>query len=109
MPSSVVRAIFSRTIDLVVHLNSEDVELRGATEDRPIRRQVMEIAAVSPMQGSEERFTVIPVFQREELGAPLVWTQNPLPESLQRRLDQLLRRYGTTTRAVLEGQQVVRQ
>ena len=109
MSAEVVRDTFSHTIDLVIHLDSEDVELRGGTGDRPVRRQVMEIAAVSPMQGSGQRFTVIPIFQREEIGAPLIWTKNPLPEALQRSLDRVLRGYGTTTQAVLEGHQVVRQ
>jgi pilus assembly protein CpaF len=109
LPYAVVRSIFSRTIAVVVHLDSEDTELRGGVDDRPVRRQVMEIAAVSPLQPSEERFTVIPVFEREEIGAPLRWTQSPLPPRLERRLDQVLRRYGTTTQAVLAGQEVVRQ
>jgi Flp pilus assembly CpaF family ATPase len=108
MPSPVVRSIFSRTIDVVIHLDSEDVELTGGSGDRPVLRQVMEIAAVSPMQASDERFTVVPIFEREDIGAPLVWTQHPLPPSLQRRLDRVLRRYGTTTQAVLAGEEVMR-
>lgn len=109
IPAAAVRSIFSRTIDVVIHLDSEDVELHGGVEDRPIRRQVMEIAAVSPLQGSEQQFTVIPIFQREEVGAPLIWTRNPLPPQLQSRLDRLLRRYDTSTLAVLDGQEVIRQ
>jgi pilus assembly protein CpaF len=108
MPSQVVRSIFSRTIDVVIHLDSEDVELTGGGEGRPALRQVMEIAAVSPMQASDERFTVVPIFEREDIGAPLVWTQHPLPPALQRRLDRVLRRYGTTTPAVLAGEEVMR-
>lgn len=111
MPSQAVRSIFSRTIDVVIHLDSEDIELHGGSGDerRPIRRQVMEIAAVTPLQGNEEHFTVIPIFERPEVGAPLVWSRNPLPAQLQARMDLLLRRYGTTTQAVLDGQEVIRQ
>lgn len=108
IPSAAVRSIFSRTIDVVIHLDSEDVELHGGVDDRPMRRQVMEIAAVSPLQTSDQQFTVIPIFQREEVGAPLVWTRNPLPPGIQTRLDRLLRRYGTSTLAVLDGQEVIR-
>lgn len=108
MPSPVVRSVFSRTIDVVIHLDSEDVELTGGGDARPALRQVMEIAAVSPMQGSNERFTVVPIFERDDIGAPLVATQHPLPPALQRRLDRVLRRYGTTTAAVLAGEEVMR-
>lgn len=104
----IVRATFARNIDVVIHLDSEDVELRG-DDHRYLRRQVMEIAAVSPLQGGENRFTIIPVFQREDIGAPLVPTGHPLPARLQQRLTQVLRRYGTTVQAVLDGQEVIRQ
>ena len=109
MPAEAVRSIFSRTIDVVIHLDCEDVELHGSADERPIRRQVMEIAAVSPLQGNEHHFTVIPIFERTEVGAPLLWTRNPLPPQLHARLDQLLRRYGTSAQAVLDGQEVIRQ
>jgi hypothetical protein len=69
----------------------------------------MEIAAVAPLQAGEQRFTTIPIFQREDIGAPLVPTGHPLPQKLQRKLDRVLRRYGTTVQAVIDGQEVIRR
>jgi pilus assembly protein CpaF len=104
----IVRATFARNVDVVVHLESEDVELRG-NDHRHVRRQVMEIAAVSPLQGGESRFTTIPVFTREDIGAPLVPTGHPLPARLNERLGKVLARYGTTLGAVLDGGEVIRE
>jgi pilus assembly protein CpaF len=109
MPAEFVRANFARSLQVVVHMDAEDVELRGGDDDRPVRRQVMEIVAVSPMQGSSTRFAVIPIFKRPELGAPLQPTGEPLPEQLETWMDQVLRGYGTTTQAVLAGHEVMRQ
>lgn len=105
----IVRATFARTVDVVCHLDAEDVELRGDDERRRVRRQVMEIAAVSPFQAGEQRFTTVPIFQREDIGAPLMPTGHPLPEKLQQKLDRAMRRYGTTIQAVIEGGEIIRQ
>jgi pilus assembly protein CpaF len=109
LPVQSVRSTFARTVHVVVHLDSEDVELRGAGEARPALRQVTEIAAVSPMQGSDDRFTVVPIFSRAEVGAPLERSPHPLPEALQRRLDRVLRRYGTNAQAVIDAEEPIRR
>ena len=86
--AATVRSIFAQTIDLVVHLDREDPQLsdRGA----PVRRQVMEIAAVPPLQGADDDYTIEPLFVREELGAPMRWTKAQPPAGLGRRLDRTL-------------------
>jgi Flp pilus assembly CpaF family ATPase len=87
LPPETVRATFARNIDVVVHLDSEDVELRG-DDHRHLRRQVMEIAAVSPLQGGETRFTTIAVFTREDIGAPLLPTGHPCRPGSKKAVDQ---------------------
>jgi pilus assembly protein CpaF len=104
----IVRATFARNIQLVIHLDSEDVELRG-NDHRHVRKQVMEIAAVSPLQAGEARFTTIPVFQRADIGGPLIPTGHPLPPPLHEQLSKVLARYGSTVQALLDGQEVTRQ
>ncbi len=99
--ASTVRQIFAQTIDLVVHLDREDPELAGDNRS-PIRRQVMEIAAVPPLQGAEDDYTVEPLFARDELGAPLRWTKAQPPTGLCRRLDRVLPR-GRTVAQLLHG------
>lgn len=64
----VVRSVFSESLDLVVHLDRDDIP-RG---DLGIRREVMQIAAVVP--SLTDAFTLEPIFVREELGRPLRWT-----------------------------------
>ena len=90
----VVRKVFAESLDLVVHVDRED-----AGDEIGVRRQVMEIAAVLPSLG--EDFTIEPVFRREHVGAPLVWTGS-MPAALEARLDRVLPA-GVTTRAILEG------
>jgi hypothetical protein len=108
MSPEIVRATFARNIEVVVYVDSEDVELRG-DDSRRVRKQVMEIAAVTPFQAGESRFTIVPIFQRDRIGAPLVPTGNPLPPRLDERLSEVLARYGTTLAALLDGHGVVRQ
>jgi pilus assembly protein CpaF len=108
MSPEAVRATFAHNIEVVVYVDSEDVELRGDEQGR-VRKQVMEIAAVTPFQGGESRFTVVPIFQRDRIGAPLLPTGNPLPPRLDQRLGDVLARYGTTLAALLDGQEVIRQ
>ena len=64
---SVVRRVFSSSIDFVVHL---DRDAAGSGEG--LRRRTMEILAVRP--SLSEGFTTEPIFGRESLGAPLQWT-----------------------------------
>lgn len=100
-----VRATFSSIIDLVVHTAKEPsaVDAHGSGG----RRQVMEIVAVPPMQGSEHEITVEPIFVREAIGAPLRWTGSPLPVDLAQRLDVVLAPLGVTSAGVLEGRGVL--
>ncbi len=92
----IVRKVFSESLDLVVHLDRDDLppgELEG------IRRQVTEITAVVP--ALREDFTVEPIFVREALGKPLVWT-GTLPTSLETRVDRSLPE-DLTLRRIVEG------
>ncbi len=93
----VVRKVFSESLDMVVHVDRDD----GATHDggSMLRRQVMEIAAVSPALSDD--FTCEPIFVRRALGHPLVWT-GAVPPRLEARVDRALGRDGAL-RAVLEG------
>jgi pilus assembly protein CpaF len=91
----VVRRVFSESLDLVVHLDRDDVP----SERDGIRRQVMEITAVVPALSDD--FTCEPVFVREALGRPLEWT-GAVPERLARRVERVLPP-GTTLRSLLEG------
>lgn len=102
VPADHVRVVFTSIIDLVVHLDREPLQLKRPGQG-PIRRQVMEIAAVPPLRGSEADFTLEPIFQRAEFGAPLSWTGAPLPDDLRERLDRALRPQGLTTLEILDG------
>ena len=101
VPSQEVRSVFSSIVDLVVFLDREPLQLRD--DGTAIRRQVMEVLAVPPMQGSDTDVTVEPLFIREDFGAPLRWTGSPPPPELERRLDKVCRGQGTTLRQVLDG------
>ena len=102
VPAAQVRSVFASTIDLVVHLDREDVQFRDAGEGR-IKRQVMEIVAVPALQGAEDDYTTEPIFVREEFGAPLKWTKAPLPEGLRRRLERVVRAQGRSLNQLLHG------
>jgi pilus assembly protein CpaF len=80
----IVRKVFSEAIDLVVHVDRDDVP-HG---DAGIRRQVTEITAVSPSLA--EGFTSEPIFVRRGLGQPLEWT-GAVPPRLEGRLARVLR------------------
>jgi pilus assembly protein CpaF len=90
----VVRRVFAESLDLVVHVDREDLG-----DEAGISRRVMEIVAVVPSLG--EDFTVEPIFAREHIGAPLTWT-GILPGALEGRIDRVLPS-GVTTRAIVEG------
>ncbi|MGQ0849507.1 MAG: CpaF family protein [Actinomycetota bacterium] len=97
---TVVRKVFSATLDLVVHL---DRDATGVSEG-PIRRQVMEVLALVP--ALHDDFSTQPLFVRKHLGAPLEWTGALLPDSLADRVERVLPG-GTTLGAVLEGRVAV--
>lgn len=92
----VVRKVFSESLDLVVHLDRDDLP-RGDLEG--IRRQVTEIIAVVPALSDD--FTVEPIFVREALGKPLLWT-GALPGRLEGRVNRALPE-GLTLRRIVEG------
>lgn len=95
-----VRSVFSSIIDLVVHVAKEP---SAASNGRPVRRQVMEIACIPAMQGSETDFTVEPIFVRDDFGAPLQWTGSPLPPDLENRIGRVLRPLRVTVNDLLDG------
>lgn len=90
----IVRKVFSESLDLVVHLDRDDVP----GEDVGIRREVMEIAAVVPSLGAD--FTTEPVFVRDRLGQPLRWT-GVVPTRFATRADRSLPE-GASVRDVFE-------
>src|SRR5262249_3764492 len=90
----VVKKVFSEALDLVVHLDRDDlVDDERAT----IRRQVMEIVAVVP--SLRDDFTVEPVFVRDAVGEPVCWT-GVIPARLEARLARLPRDSRTRPRLV---------
>ncbi|HEY2665496.1 MAG TPA: ATPase, T2SS/T4P/T4SS family [Actinomycetota bacterium] len=93
---SIVRKVFSTALDFVVHLDRDDVNRLGPDEEA--RRQVMEVLAVVPAMTDD--FSTEPMFVREALGKPLVWTgaYPPEVELIERSLPE-----GTTMTAILEG------
>ena len=92
----IVRKVFSTAIDFVVHLDRDDVNRVGPDEE--VRRQVMEVLAVVPAMTDD--FSTEPIFVREALGKPLVWTGAfpPEAEMIERSLPE-----GATMPAILEG------
>jgi pilus assembly protein CpaF len=84
----IVRKVFSGALDVVVHLDRDDLRHAGSGT---IRRQVMEIAAIVP--SLRDDFTVEPLFTRAHLGAPLEWT-GALPSRLVERLGRVSQRAG---------------
>ncbi len=79
----IVRKVFSESLDVVVHLDRDDVV--GA-DSESIRRRVVEIAAVVP--ALRDDFTVEPLFVRDDRRGPLRWT-GALPPSLATRLERV--------------------
>ncbi|MFI5052882.1 MAG: CpaF family protein [Acidimicrobiia bacterium] len=80
----VVRKVFSRSLDVVIHLDRDDA---SSVDSEAIRRRVMEIAAVVP--ALRDDFTIEPIFVRDGIGAPLRWT-GALPDQLAARLERVL-------------------
>lgn len=96
-----VRSVFCSIVDVVVHLAREPVQIKGSGANG-IRREVMEISAVLPPLDNGE-LVVSPIFRREEFGAPLTWTENPMPDDLTHRLDRVLRLQGMTVHDLVSG------
>lgn len=94
----IVRKVFSESLDLVVHVDRDDVA-RGEAGASTLRREVMEITAVVPTLGRD--FTVEPIFERAALGAPLRWTGS-IPAPLETRIDRAMPA-GITARRILDG------
>jgi pilus assembly protein CpaF len=99
VPEKVVRRAFAQLLDVVVYCEAEPVDL--VPSDRPMRRQVMEIATV-PSQLADDHFTLEPVFARKALGEPMEFTGGSSLGELAGRLDRVLPR-GITTLALCEG------
>jgi len=77
----VVRRVFSRSIDIVVHVE------RNAAGSATSGREVREIVAVAPSLA--DGFTCEPLFTRTAPGRPLEWT-GALPAALEARIDRAL-------------------
>lgn len=93
---SVVRRVFAGTIDIVVHLDRDPITRGG----QGIRRQVMEILAVTPSLTGED-FTTDLLFGREVLGAPLRWTGAVPADATVELIDRALTDH--TVRSICEG------
>ena len=80
---SIVRKVFVEALDLVIHVDRDDV----AHGDQRVRRQITEITAVVPSLRDGE--TCEPLFVREAIGRPLTWT-GAIPPQLEARVDRAL-------------------
>ncbi len=78
---SVVRRIFSSTIELVIHLDRDT----RSTDEHGLRRATMEVLAVQPSMS--EDFTTEPIFVRRTLGDPLEWTGALPPDAFVARVE----------------------
>lgn len=94
VPERVVRKVFSSSIDLVIHLDKETRVSQGE-----IKRQTMEVRALVP--ALHDDFTSEPIFVRERVGAPLMWTGALPPKHLTSRIESRLPR-GVALSTVLE-------
>ncbi|MFQ5522233.1 MAG: CpaF family protein [Acidimicrobiia bacterium] len=83
IPESVVRRVFSSSIDLVVHLG-RGFDPSGSR----IIRETMEIRAMVP--ALHDDFSTEALFEREHIGAPLRWTGALPPDALATRIERVL-------------------
>ena len=96
-----VQSTFQRMFHLVVFVDREELafdESGGA----PIRRQVLEVAALVPNAGGDD-FLLQPLFSRDRIGEPLLWTEADPPETTVARLDLTLNRIGSSTAEIIRG------
>ena len=84
VPESVVRKVFSASIDLVVHL---DRATMGGPEGG-LKRQMLEVLALVP--SLHDDFSVQPLFVRDRVGEPMEWTGALPPERFSTRLERTL-------------------
>ncbi len=92
----VVRKVFASTVDFVVHLDRDAV----AQDGDGLRRQTMEILAVAPSLTDD--FTTDPIFHRDALGKPLMWTGHLPNEEIVNRIEASMgHRY--SLRAICDG------
>lgn len=83
VPERVVRKVFSTSIDFVIHLDR-----RTNPGDNGIQRQTVEIRAVVP--ALHDDFSSEPLFVRERIGAPMVWTGATPPADMSERIERQL-------------------
>lgn len=81
---SVVRKVFSASIDLIVHLDRAVLPEREGL----LNRQVLEVLAVVP--SLHDDFSTEPLFVRSAVGRPLEWTGALPPGRVMRRLERAL-------------------
>lgn len=96
----VVRKVFSSTLDVVVHLDRDQVPLDSADG---LRRQVVEILVVVPAMGDD--FSTEPLFVRDSIGEPLRWT-GALPPSHTTRMIERSLPQNRALRDILEGRRL---
>ncbi len=94
---SIVRRVYAQSLDLVVHVDRSD------SSGEAVRREVVEITALSPSLGDD--FTCEPVFVRSGPRRPLEWT-GTVPERLADRIDRALPD-GESLRRLLERRSAV--
>ena len=93
----IVRRVFSAALDVVVHVDRDQVARRDQ-QAGGIRRQVTQVEEVLPALTDD--FTTEPIFARSAIGSPMEWT-GTVPAHAD-RVDRALPD-GLTLRAVLEG------
>lgn len=97
---SVVRKVFSTTIDLVVHLDRDSVPQEN---EAGLRRRVMEVLALVPTFGDD--FATESLFVRDGLGEPLRWT-GALPSPTTTGVIERSLPPGVDLRGILEGRRM---
>jgi pilus assembly protein CpaF len=94
VPDRVVRKVFSSSIDFVVHLDR-----MTEPTDKTTRRQTLEIRAVVP--ALHDDFSTEPIFVRERVGTPMLWTGATPPGDITERIEREMPA-GTTMSHLLE-------
>jgi hypothetical protein len=86
--------VFSSSIDFVVHLDR-----MTEPTDKTTRRQTLEIRAVVP--ALHDDFSTEPIFVRERVGTPMLWTGATPPGDITERIEREMPA-GTTMSHLLE-------